>query len=104
MLDLPADTQKYLIQPLSVTPHLTPHLRKVLIKRCISFIKQIDSSNKIAAKDLLSVIQNDTKGSKWPQKGKNKKSQKTKRSYKIIVISFMSKPQKTSRAPPKPKK
>ena len=56
MLDLPVDTHKYLIEPLSGTPHL----RKVLIKRFISFIKQIKSSNKIAAKDLLNVIRNDT--------------------------------------------
>ena len=56
MLDLPVDTQKYLIEPLSGTPHL----RKILIKRFISFIKQVESSNKIAAKDLLNVIRKDT--------------------------------------------
>ena len=56
MLDLPVDTHKYLIEPLSGTPHL----RKILIKRFISFIKQVESSNKIAAKDLLNVIRKDT--------------------------------------------
>ena len=56
MLNLPVDTHKYLIEPLSGTPHL----RKLLVKRFVSFIKQIESSDKIAAKDLLRVIRNDT--------------------------------------------
>ena len=56
MLDLPFDTHKCLIEPLSETIHL----RKILIKRFISFLRQIESSEKVAAKDLLNVICDDT--------------------------------------------
>ena len=37
------------------------HLKKILIKRFLSFIRQIRKSEKILPKQLLNVIQNDTR-------------------------------------------
>ena len=46
----------YLIEPLSGISHL----RKILAKRFVSFVRQIENYNKVAAKQLLNVIRDDT--------------------------------------------
>ena len=56
MMNLPLTTHKYLIEPLSGTSHL----RKILAKRFVSFVRQIENYNKVAAKQLLNVIRDDT--------------------------------------------
>ena len=57
MFELPYATHRYLVEP--VSGHL--HLKKILIKRFLSFIRQIRKSEKILPKQLLNVIQNDTR-------------------------------------------
>ena len=57
MLDLPVRTHKYLIEPISETKHL----KRILIKRFISFILQIRKSFKSAPKQLLNLIYFDTR-------------------------------------------
>ena len=57
MLDVPRETHRYLIEPLSDTPHI----KIVLIKRFLSFLEQIRKSNKCASKHLLSVISHDAR-------------------------------------------
>ena len=56
MLDLPRETHRYLIEPLSNTPHI----RKILIQRFLNFLHQIRKSNKESAKSLLNSICQDT--------------------------------------------
>ena len=55
MLNLPLQTHRYLIEPLSGTKHIRFHL----IKRFLSFINQIEVSNKRASKQLLKTIKHD---------------------------------------------
>ena len=57
MLDLPRETHRYLIEPLSKVPHI----RKILIKRFLTFLDQIRKSNKNASKFLLETIISDTR-------------------------------------------
>ena len=57
MFELPYTTHRYLIEP--VSDH--HHPKKILIKRFLSFIRQIRKSGKILPKQLLNVIQNDTR-------------------------------------------
>ena len=52
MLDVPRETHRYLIEPLSKTKHI----KTVLIRRFLSFIQQIRKSNKVASKFLLDSI------------------------------------------------
>ena len=52
MLDIPRETHRYLIEPLSKTKHI----KTVLIKRFLSFLQQIRKSNKAASKFLLDSI------------------------------------------------
>ena len=54
---LPPTTHKYFIEPISEVWHL----KKVLIKRFLSFIKQIEDSPKLVPKFLLNVVKNDTR-------------------------------------------
>ena len=56
MLDIPRESHKYLIEPLSKTAHI----RIVLVKRFLTFIEQIRKSNKSASKFLLETILHDT--------------------------------------------
>ena len=56
MMDLPRETHRNLIEPLSGILHL----KTILIKRFLAFIMQIKKSNKKAAKFLLESIQFDT--------------------------------------------
>ena len=56
MSELPYATHRYLVEP--VSGHLL--LKKLLIKRLLSFIKQIRKSEKIRPKQLLNIIQNDS--------------------------------------------
>ena len=57
MYDLPYNTHRYLVEPVSGQLHL----KKMLIKRFLSFIQQIYRSRKILPKQLLQFIQNDTR-------------------------------------------
>ena len=56
MFDVPLQTHKYFIEPLSETKHL----KKVLLKRFMSFLNQIEKSAKIVPKQLLAFIKRDT--------------------------------------------
>ena len=56
MLDLPRETHRYFIEPLSNTFHI----RKILIQRFLKFIRQIRNSNKKSTKFLLNAIMEDT--------------------------------------------
>ena len=55
--DLPFTTHRYLIE--AVSNH--PHLKRILIIRFMSFLKQIEHSSKIIPKQLLSLIWKDTR-------------------------------------------
>ena len=57
MLDIPRETHRYLIEPLSKVTHI----RKILIKRFLTFLNQIRTSNKNATKFLLETIISDTR-------------------------------------------
>ena len=57
MLDLPRETHRYLIEPLSNTQHI----RKTLISRFLKFLQQIRYSCKAATKFLLASIVQDTR-------------------------------------------
>ena len=52
MCDVPMQTHRYLIEPISGMHHIKYHL----IKRFLSFIKQIEISPKQATKHLLNII------------------------------------------------
>ena len=56
MLDLPPATHRYLIEPVSGTIHL----RRILMNRFISFLHQIEKSEKVATKQLLGLIYRNT--------------------------------------------
>ena len=55
MFDLPRETHKYLVEPVSGSIHL----KKVLVKRFLSFTDSIKSSKKIALKNMFNVVKND---------------------------------------------
>ena len=57
MYDLPVETHRYLVEPVSEQIHL----KKLLIKRFISFLQQIKKSRKMTPKLLLNAIMNDTR-------------------------------------------
>ena len=57
MYDLPYQTHRYLVEPVSEQLHI----KKLLIKRFLSFLKQIRKSKKILPNQLLNVIQLDTR-------------------------------------------
>ena len=57
MLDVPRETHRYLIEPLSDTEHI----KKVLIKRFLNFLDQIRKSDKTASKFLLETIYKDAR-------------------------------------------
>ena len=55
MWSLPRETRKLFVEPVSGTPHL----KKTLCKRFLTFIESIKCSKKIALKNLFKVIKND---------------------------------------------
>ena len=57
MLDLPWATHRYLIEPLTGLPHV----RKILIKRFLSFISMVRKSNKSSIIQLLETIVKDVR-------------------------------------------
>ena len=57
MLDVPQETHRYLVEPLSNTAHI----KQVLIKRFLSFLDQIRKSDKTATKFLLETIHQDAR-------------------------------------------
>ena len=57
MLDLPRQTHRYLIEPLSNTWHI----RKILVQRFLKFLQQIRNSGKKSTKFLLKSIIQDTR-------------------------------------------
>ena len=57
MFSLPRDTHRFLIEPISGCFHL----KKILLCRFLSFLNQARNSGKIVPKELLKVIQYDTK-------------------------------------------
>ena len=57
MLDIPRESHRYLIEPLSKEKHIKP----ILIKRFLSFLEQIKRSNKSATKLLLLSIRQDVR-------------------------------------------
>jgi hypothetical protein len=57
MFDIPLSTHRYFIEPLSQTDHL----KKVLLRRFLSFLNQIEKSTKQVPKHLLRFIKYDTK-------------------------------------------
>ena len=57
MYDLPMQTHRYLVEPVSGQEHV----KKQLIKRFLSFIKQIEKSKKMLPIQLLNVIKYDTR-------------------------------------------
>ena len=57
MYDLPYQTHRNLVEPVSGQLHL----KKLLIKRFLSFIEQIQKSSRVLPKQLLRLIQSDTR-------------------------------------------
>ena len=57
MYDLPYQTHRYLVEPVSGQLHI----KKLLIKRFLSFLKQIRKSKKILPNQILNSIQFDTR-------------------------------------------
>ena len=57
MMDIPQETHRYLIEPLSDTKHI----KTILIKRFLSFLDQIQRSSKSATKFLLNSIRLDSR-------------------------------------------
>ena len=57
MNDLPLQTHRNLIEPISESKHIQYHL----VKRFLSFIKQIEDSPKEASKHLLKIVKYDAR-------------------------------------------
>ena len=57
MFDLPLETHRFLIEPISQTKHL----KFVLLERFLNFLKQIENSPKKIPKQLLSFIKHDVR-------------------------------------------
>ena len=57
MFDLPLQTYKYFIEPISQTKHL----KIVLIERFLNFLNQIEKSKKKIPRQLLSFIKHDVR-------------------------------------------
>ena len=55
MFDIPRSSSRFLIEPLTGASHL----KKVLIKRFLTFVESIKSSKKIALKNLFKVVKED---------------------------------------------
>ena len=57
MFDLPYDTHRYFVQPVSNQPHV----RNLLLQRFFGFLSQIEKSPKLLPKALLKVVRNDVR-------------------------------------------
>ena len=57
MFGLPRETHQYFVEALSGRPHL----KTILIKRYLKFIEQIKNSKKTALKNVLTLVENDTR-------------------------------------------
>ena len=57
MMDLPLSTHRRLIEPLSDSLHIS----KILVKRFLGFLSQIEKSGKFIAKQLLNVVKFDVR-------------------------------------------
>ena len=57
MNDVPFATHKFLIEPISGTPHMS----RTLVRRYLSFIDQIKKSKKLALRQLLDIAQSDVR-------------------------------------------
>ena len=57
MFDLPIQTHRYIIEPISQTKHL----KNVLMERFLSFLMQIEKSTKKVPKQLLAFTKNDVR-------------------------------------------
>ena len=57
MLDIPRETHRYLIEPLS----RTTHIKTIFINRFLRFLEQIRKSSKCASKHLLDSILHDAR-------------------------------------------
>ena len=57
MYDLPWETHKFFIEPLSGCPHIS----RILVKRYMSFINAIRNSKKMALRQLFMAIKYDTR-------------------------------------------
>ena len=55
MASLPRETHKFFVEPITGTPHL----KKVLCKRFLSFIGSIKTSKKIALKNIFKLVKDD---------------------------------------------
>ena len=55
MFNLPRNTHKYLIEPLSQSEHI----KKTFMKRFLSFVDKINSSTKIALKNVFNTVKHD---------------------------------------------
>ena len=57
MLDIPRDSHRYLIEPLSNVTHI----KTILVKRFLTFLEQIRNSEKSSSKFLLETILHDAR-------------------------------------------
>ena len=57
MMDLPYATHRNLVEPLSGYPHI----RKVLVKRFLGFMTQVEKSSKVIPKQLLKFVKYDAR-------------------------------------------
>ena len=57
MYDLPRNTHRYFVEPISGMPHI----KSTLIKNFLGFVNQVENSSKSVAKDLLSHIKYDVR-------------------------------------------
>ena len=57
MFNLPWATHRYMMEPLTGLPHI----RRILVRRYLSFIRKIQSSEKVALRKLLDVAKNDVR-------------------------------------------
>ena len=57
MYDVPWETHRFFLEPLSGCPHIS----RILVKRYMSFIDSIRNSKKLALRQLFMVIKNDTR-------------------------------------------
>ena len=55
MFDIPRETHRYMIEPISEVPHI----KSIIIKRFLSFIKQIENCPKKIVGNLLRLIKRD---------------------------------------------
>jgi hypothetical protein len=57
MNDVPFATHRFLIEPISGTPHMS----RTLVRRYLTFIEQIQKSKKLALRQLLDIAQSDVR-------------------------------------------